>query len=167
MKRLITFLGYTAAGLTIAFAALTPFVFLGYFSRVVAGAGFHTDPVYSGGDPERVIDKGSYQIVVHRPVPDRTLLAIREPFVQLTWKPAAAVPARVSEELDVDGDSRPDLRAVFDVPQDPAADLQVDVTPLAPLVQPMNRIGKESFSRLIARVGDSIVVRVPLARSPR
>jgi hypothetical protein len=167
MKRLISFLGYAAAGLTVAFAALTPFVFYGYFSRIVAGAGFHTDPVYSGGDPERVIDKGSYQLVVHRPVPDQTLLGNRESFVQLTWKPAAAVPDRVSEEIDVDNDGRADLRVAFEVPRDPAAELQVDVAPLSALVQPMSRVGKESFSRLIARVGDGIVVRVPLARQFR
>lgn len=167
MKRLISLLGYAAAGLTVAFAALTPFVFYGYFSGLVAGAGFHTDPVYSGGDPERVIDKGSYQIVVHRPVPDQTLLRVREPFVQLAWKPADALPGRVSEEIDLDNDSRPDLRAAFEVPRDPEAELLVDIVPLSHLVQPMSRAGKESFTRLIARVGDSIVVRVPLTQDPR
>ena len=167
MKRLISLLGYTAAGLTVAFAALTPFVFYGYFSRIVAGAGFHIDPVYSGGDPERVIDRGSYQLVVHRPVPDQTLLGIRESFVQLTWKPAAALTGRVSEEIDVNNDSRPDLRVEFEVPRDPEAELRVDVVPLAPLVQPMSRVAKESFTRLIARVGNDIVVRVPLTQDPR
>jgi len=33
---------------------------------------------------------------------------------------------------------------------------------LTALVQPMNEVGKDSFSSLIARVNDAIVVLVPL-----
>jgi len=167
MNRLKSVLGYSAAGLTVLASILTPFLLMNVFSRGVGATGVRIDPVYSGGDPERVIDKGSYQIVVHRPVPDQTLLRVREPFVQLAWKPADALPGRVSEEIDLDNDSRPDLRVEFEVPRDPEAELRVDVVPLAPLVQPMSRVAKESFTRLIARVGDSIVVRVPLTQDPR
>jgi hypothetical protein len=56
----------------------------------------------------------------------------------------------------------PDLRVVFEVPADLDKELRVDVTPLNELVRPMKQVGKESFSMLIARVGDSIVVRVPI-----
>ena len=38
----------------------------------------------------------------------------------------------------------------------------MDVTPLTPRVEPMTGVGKQSLSCLIARVNDSIVVRVPL-----
>ena len=163
MKRVTLIIGYIAAGLTVAFAALTPFVGFGYLTGLVAGAGFHIDPVFAGGEPAWVIDKGNYQIVVHQPVLGKALLIQREPFVQLTWKPATALPERVSEEIDVDNDKAPDLRISFDVPQDPGKELRVDVIPLNKLVRPMRRVGKESFSALIARVNDTIVVRVPLA----
>jgi hypothetical protein len=46
--------------------------------------------------------------------------------------------------------------------RDPQAKLRVTVKPLNNLVQPMNGVGKDSFSSLIARVNDTIVVRVPL-----
>jgi hypothetical protein len=167
MKRLISVIGYIAAGLTVAFAALTPFVGFDYLTGLVAGAGFHVDPIYAGGEPERVIDKGSYQIVVHQPVLGKTLLIQREPFVQLTWKPASALPKHISEEIDFDHDNVPDLRAVFEVPPDLGKELLVDVTPLNDLVRPMKQVGKESFSMLIARVGDAIVVRIPInAKKP-
>lgn len=65
------------------------------------------------------------------------------------------------EEIDVDGDGRPDLVASFDVPRDPRAGLRLSVQPLDSRFQALKGIGKESFSELIARVNDTIVVRVP------
>jgi hypothetical protein len=119
------------------------------------------DPIYSGGEPARVIDRGGYQIVVYKPVPKRAPLSQSGGFVQLVWKPVAALPAHVSEEIDIDGDGRPDLVATFDVPRDPHAELRLTVQPLSTLLKPLNAIGKVSFSELIARVNDTIVVRVP------
>ena len=83
-------------------------------------------------------------------------------FVQIVWKPVSALPAAISEPLDLDGDGRPDCVVSFQVPRDPKAKLRVTVKPLTPLVQAMNEVGKDSFSSLIARVNDTIVVRVPL-----
>ena len=81
------------------------------------------DPWYRGGDPLRTIDKGGYRVVVHQPVRRRWPLERWDSFVQLTWRPVCALPARVSA---------------------------------------MTGVGKQSLSCLIARVNDSIVVRVPL-----
>jgi hypothetical protein len=53
----------------------------------------------------------------------------------------------------------------FQAPRDPHARLRVSVKPLNALAQPMNEGGKDSFSSLIARVNDTIVVRVPLKNS--
>jgi hypothetical protein len=44
----------------------------------------------------------------------------------------------------------------------PQAKLCVTVKPLNNLVQPTNGVGKHPFSSLIARLSDTIVVRVPL-----
>jgi hypothetical protein len=81
--------------------------------------------------------------------------------VQLSFTPALALPAHVSEKIDVDGDGRPDLRAVFDVPK-ASGDLRMDIVPLNGRFQGVKGAGRESFSRLIARVNDPIVVRAPL-----
>jgi hypothetical protein len=102
-----------------------------------------------------------YQVVVHQPVRNKALLGQTGSFVQLTWRPAAALPARVSDEIDLDQDRRPDLVATFDVPRNPQAELRVDVKPLTALVQPMSHVGVESMSSLISRAGDAIVVRIP------
>ena len=165
MKRLTSVLGYTAAVLAIAAAVLTPFLLMDLFTRGVAATGVRIDPLYAGGEPERTIAMSGYQVVVHRPVRSKAVLGDTGSFVQLSWKPAAALPGRVSDEIDLDQDGKPDLVAAFDVPRDPKAELRVDVKPLTSLVQPMTRVGVDSMSSLISRAGDAIVLRVPLRRA--
>jgi hypothetical protein len=63
----------------------------------------------------------------------------------------------------VDGDGQPDIRVVFDVPRNPKAPLRVNVESLNPRYDAMQNAGKDKFSRLIARVDNAILVRVPLA----
>jgi hypothetical protein len=75
----------------------------------------------------------------------------------------SALPQRVSDLVDVDGDGQPDIRVSFDVPRDPKAPLHVDVDSLNPRYQAMRNAGKERYSRLIVRVDNAILVRVPLA----
>ena len=115
------------------------------------------DPQYSGGEVARVIQREGYQIVVRRPVARRSPLQRVDPFVQMTWTPVAKLPARVSEEVDLDGDGTPDLEVAFDT-----ASLRLEATPLHAGYRAVHVQGVVSFSELIARVNDGIVVRVPL-----
>jgi hypothetical protein len=64
--------------------------------------------------------------------------------------------------VDVDGDGQPDLRVSFDVPDNPKAPLRVNVEALNPRYEAMQNAGKDKFSRLIVRVDNGILVRVPL-----
>jgi hypothetical protein len=152
-------LGYAGAGLTIVAAALIPFLLIGLFTRGVAATGVHVDEFYSGGAVVRTIDRGAYKIEVHQLVRPRAWQR-GVPYMELAWTLASALPSRISDEVDIDDDGRPDLRATFTVPQDKRAHLQVDVEPLRPGIEAMHGVGRESFSRLIARVKDRIIVRV-------
>jgi len=167
MTRLKSILGYTAAALTVAATMLTPFLLMNFFTRGVAATGLRIDPVYTGGEVVREIARDGYRVRVHRAVYPGTPLQRIEPFVQLDWTPAAALPAQVSEEVDLDGDGQADLRARFSVPRDPNAELRVDVEPLGPRVKALRGVGKESFHAMIARVGEAVVVRVPLVTDTR
>jgi hypothetical protein len=80
-----------------------------------------------------------------------------DPFVQVAWVPADKLPAHLSDEVDLDGDGVPDVRVVID-----SQPLVVDVTPLGARYRPMHSQGVTSFSALIARVQDALVVRIPL-----
>lgn len=162
MKRLLVVLGYSAAVMTIAVAVVAPLFWFGVFTRAAASTSLRIDPMYTGGEPARTIDRDGYQIVVYKPVPKRAPLSQTSSFIQVVWKPASKLPATVSELLDLDGDGRPDCVVSFQMPRDPKAQLHVTVEALDALVLPMHQVGIGSFSALIARVNDTIVVRVPL-----
>jgi hypothetical protein len=156
-------LGYTAAALTLLAALLTPFLLMGLFSKGVAALSLHVDEMYSGGPKVRAIPMGAYSIDVHRPVFPH-MLQSEKPFVQLDWTPVSALPQHVSDVVDIDGDGQPDVRISFDVLRDPKAPLRVNVDSLNPRYQAMSNVGKDKFSRLIVRVDNAILVRIPLAR---
>jgi hypothetical protein len=162
MKRLPAILGYGAAVLTIAAAVVGPLFWFGVFTRAAATTALRIDPIYSGGEPARTLARDGYQIVVYKPVPKRSPLSPSGAFVQIVWTPASKLPSAISEPLDLDGNGRPDCVVSFQVPRDPKAKLQVTVEPLTALVLPMHQVSDDSFSSLIARVNDTVVVRVPL-----
>jgi hypothetical protein len=162
-RRILSILAYTGAALMLVVAASVPFVLMGVFSKAVADAGLHIDAAYSGGTVARIIDRGGYKIVVYQPVEPRLLERI-EPFVQVVFEPVDALPARVSEEIDLDGDGQPDVRVSFSLPADPNAPLRGDVTALNGKYISLTNVTGESFSRMVVRAGKQIVVRVPLNR---
>ena len=163
--RILSILAYTGAALTLVVAICVPFVLMGAFSNAVAHAGLHIDAAYSGGTVARTIDRGRYTIVVYQPVEPRLLERI-EPFVQIVFEPADALPSHVSDEFDLDGDGRPDVRVSFNLPADPNAPLHGDVTALNNNFVSLSNVGGESFSRMVVRAGKQIVVRVPLHEGP-
>jgi hypothetical protein len=162
--RILSISAYMGAGLTLLVAVCVPFVLMGVFSNVVAHAGLHIDPSYSGGTIARTIQRNGYRIVVYQPVQPRMLERI-EPFVQIVFEPADSLPARVSDEVDLDGDGRPDVRVSFTVPADASAKMRGDVTALNGGYVSLANVADESFSRMVVRSGNQIVVRVPLNRS--
>jgi hypothetical protein len=160
-KRILSILAYTGAGLMLLVAVCVPFVLFQVFSNAVAHAGLHIDPAYSGGTIARTMQRDGYRILIYQPVQPRMLERI-EPFVQIVFEPADALPAHVSEEIDLDGDGRPDVRVSFIMPADPNAPLRGDVTALNASYISLASVGGESFSRMVVRTGNKIVVRVPL-----
>ena len=157
-------LAYAAAGLTLILAALTPFVLIGFFSNAVAHAGLHIDNVYSGGSVARTIVRGAYRIDIYQPVEAR-LLQRTDPFVQITWTPASALPSRLTDQLDLDGDGRNDVQVLLDVPADARSPIQGEVRALNERYRPIADLQHQSFSKLMVRTGDRILVRVPLSRA--
>lgn len=161
--RILAILAYTGAGFTLLIAVCVPFVLIQAFSNVVAHAGLHIDASYSGGTIARTIQRNGYRIVVYQPVEPHLLQRV-EPFVQIAFEPADSLPARVSDEIDLDGDGHPDVRVSFTVPADPRLPLRGDVLALNDKYVSLANVGGESFSRLVVRTNNQIVVRVPLNR---
>jgi len=159
--RILSILAYTGAGLTLLIAVCVPFVLIGGFSNVVAHAGLHIDATYSGGTIARTIQRNGYRIEVYQPVKPR-MLERTGPFVQIVFEPADALPAQVNDEIDLDGDGRPDVRVSFNVPADANAKMHGDVTALNGGYISLSNVSDESFSRMVVRAGNKIVVRMPL-----
>ncbi len=159
--RIRSFLAYTGAGLTLAVAVCVPFVLIGGFSNAVAHAGLHIDSVYSGGTIARTIQRDGYRIEIYRVVRPRMLERI-EPFVQIAFDPADRLPAQVNEEIDLDGDGRADVRVSFAVPSDASAKMHGEVTALNGGYVSLSNVSDESFSRMVVRADNRVVVRVPL-----
>ena len=162
--RILSILAYTGAGLTLLIAVCVPFVLMGVFSNAVGRAGLHIDAVYTGGAIARTIQRDGYQIVVQEPVKPRLLERI-EPFVQIVFEPADSLPTRVSDDVDLDGDGRPDVRVSFSVPADSSAKMRGDVTALNGGYVSLANLSDESFSRMVVRTGNKIVVRVPVNKN--
>ena len=163
-QRIMSTLAYAGAGLSLVLALLTPFVLMGFFSDAVAHAGLHIDDVYSGGSLVRSVARDGYRIEIYQPVRPR-MLQRTEPFVQIAWEPVSALPAHVDEQLDLDGDGRLDVRVAFSVSSDAQAALRAQVVALNERFQSIGDMRKQSFSELIVRTGDRILVRVPLRQS--
>jgi hypothetical protein len=165
--RLVTGLAWGAAGLTPLVAVLVPFVLMGGFTRAVAHAGLRIDPVYVGGDVVRTLTRPGYRIEIGAPVRPHLFERAR-PFVQVVFTPASALPRAVHEDLDLDGDGRADVRVAFAVPADEKAPLTGSVTALnagyGAGYGAGERLSNDSFSQLLVRVNDRVILRVPLAR---
>ncbi len=159
--RILSILAYTGAGLMLLVAVCVPFVLMGVFSNVVAHAGLHIDATYSGGTIARTIQRDGYRIVVYQPVQPRLLERV-EPFVQIVFEPADSLPAHVSDEVDLDGDGRPDVRVSFSLPADAGTKMRGDVTALNGGYVSLANVADKSFSRMVVRAGNQIVVRVPV-----
>jgi hypothetical protein len=71
----------------------------------------------------------------------------------------------VSDEVDLDGDGRPDVRVSFTVPADASAKMRGDVTALNGSYVSLGNVSDESFSRMVVRAGNQIVVRVPVNKA--
>lgn len=160
-QRVLSILAYIGAGLTLAVAVCVPFLLMGTFSRAVAHAGLHIDASYSGGTVARTIDRGSYRIVVYRPVQPRSFQRV-DPFVQIAFTPVSRMPSQMNEEIDLEGHGQPSVRVSFTVPTDPHARPTGSVVALDGRYQSFSMPGAYSFSRLLVRTGDTIIVRVPL-----
>jgi hypothetical protein len=111
MKILKAICGYTLAVLGV------PLILIGIMGPsagldelFISATGLTLSPWFDGGEVVQTIDHGTYQTHVHRMVFDALIGERKQGFVQVDWVPLDALPARVDEEIDADGDGQADFR---------------------------------------------------------
>lgn len=153
MSKLKSILGYIAASLSIPIILAT-FMAMPFWSELLVSAtGVTISPWFTGGEVARTVDHDTYRTDIHRPIFDALIGERKEGFVQVDWTPLQALPARIDEEIDVDGDGQADFRVEWDTGSD-----QATLTSYASWV-----LGLEGIYRL----EDSLAVRVTLRNTSR
>lgn len=114
MKKVLSILGYTWAVLCI-FIVLATFFKNAYFGPALAAiTGVKISPWYTGGEVKASVDHDGYRTLIHRPVFDGLFSDRKDGFVQIDWESAGALPPKVAEEIDYDGDGTADFLVRLD-----------------------------------------------------
>jgi len=168
MAKLKSVLGYSVAalGIPIMIAAVLIWTVLPQVGiQFVSATGLKHSANWSGGEVVRTINHGAYETRVHRTVFDALIGEWSEGFVQVSWSPLDALPARIDEEIDADGDGQADFRVEVDT-----ANKASTLTPYTPWV-----LGLEGTYRLeivvlegtTYRLDETLAVRVRLKNPSR
>lgn len=165
MKRLIIFLGYGAAALTILFAIALPVMGFPVFLSALGSLNLKIAPWFSGGEVAFVIDQSSYQIKVFHPVYPALAGEGSKGFVQLVWQPRSALPSQVREAIDLNRDGTVDCEISFSNPPGEASAPVLTVVPQSPWVSPVHDSPTISLEGvLVERVKDAMFVRIPVRK---
>jgi hypothetical protein len=155
------FLGYGGAGLTVLVALLVPFVLMGGIANAVAHAGLRVNPMYTGGKVVRTVERIGYRIEISEAVRPHWLER-GQPFVQVAFTPASALPAQIDEALDLDGDGQPDVRMRFAVPRDAKTPLHGEWIALNSRYASVADASRNARSALLVRANNRVLARVPV-----
>ena len=154
MATLKSVLGYIVAALSILIMLVGVATFgMGQGGPFAEAIGLKHSANWSGGEVVRTVDHGAYETQVHRMVFDALFWERREGFIQVAWAPLDALPARIDEEIDADGDGQADFRVEVDT-----ANKTSTLTPYATWV-----LDLEGTYRL----NDTLAVRVRLKNPSR
>jgi hypothetical protein len=153
------FLGYGGAAFTVLLALLVPFVLMGGIARAVAHAGLRVSPMYTGGSVVRVVERPGYRIEISATARPHWFER-GQPFVQVAFTSASALPAQIDETLDLDGDGRPDVRMRFAVPRDEKTPLHGAWTALNSHYASAADASRTARSALLVRTHDRVLARV-------
>jgi hypothetical protein len=165
MKRVIHFLGYAAAALTVLFALILPIKGFPVFLSALDSLGLKIAPWFSGGEVAFVIDRGNYQNQVFHPVYPALAGEGSKGFVQVVWQARSALRSHVREAIDLNRDGTVDCEISFSNPPGEGSAPVLTVVPQSPWVSPVHDSPTTSFEgALVERVKDAMFVRIPVRK---
>ncbi len=114
MRRVTSLVGFVWAACAVL-VVLACFIGSDYFSqRLAAATGVKISPWFSGGEIAATTEHGTYRTLIHRPVFDGLISERQDGFLQVRWEPHQALPARIEEAIDYNGDGTTDFTIVLD-----------------------------------------------------
>jgi len=114
MSKLKAFFGYALAALGLPIVLAT-FIGQGFWMKsLVSVTGMRVSPWYTGDVVARTVPHDGYETRIHKPVFMALIGEQSEGFVQVDWAPAGKVLSQVAEDIDYNGDGRPDFRLELD-----------------------------------------------------
>ncbi len=165
MKRLIHYLAYGAAALTILFALALPIKVLPIFVSGVRALDLKIAPWFSGGEAAFVIDRGEYRIKVYHPVYPALVGEGARGFVQLVWQPRSALRSQIQDTLDLDRDGKVDCEISISNISESGQPL-LTVIPKSSWVLPVDRSRTTSLDEVLVERGrDAVFVRIPVRKT--
>ena len=165
MKRLVRYLAYGAAVLTVAFAVALPIKVMPKFLSLVGSLDLKIAPWFSGGEVAFVLDRGNYQIKVFHPVYPALVGEGEKGFVQLVWQPRMVLPLQVQDSIDLDRDGSVDCEISFSNPGDEKTVPLLTVVPRSPWVLPVQNSPTLSLGGVLIEKGrNEIFVRIPIKK---
>jgi len=165
MRRLASVSGYIRASLVLATMSLTPFVLMPRFIGLVGRLGIRVHPKFTGGPVVRTMERGAYQVAFSAPAGGIGPLEQQQLFIQVSWSPLSALPDRMAEPLDLDGDGRQDAEIILVLPKNRTAPLvaQVNILDSSKITPaPMKRSDLSDLSSLLVRLEDRVLARFPV-----
>ena len=156
MAKFKSILGYTLAVLciplmifgTLAFSGIVP-----WGESFIKATDLKISANWTGGEVVQIVEHGTYQTEIQRPVFDALIGERKEGFIQIAWRPPEALPAFINEEIDFDADGQADFRIELQ-----PASKQATITSYSP-----NVLGLEGVYNL----GDKLAIRVKLKNPSR
>jgi len=114
MKKLRTIPAYLWA---IACVFLIPVTFIGNdgFAKQLAKLPFmKVNPIYSGGEIDRIVGDSSLKITIYKPVFEALIGESSTGFVQVKFEGDSLLPDKINSEIDFDNDGKTDFKLEID-----------------------------------------------------
>lgn len=118
--RIQSTIAYSVA-FTMTLVVLATFMAMPYLShQFVAMTGLKVSPLFTGGEPQQIIQHDGYTTIIRRPVFEGLLWPSREGFIQIDWQTAKTLPPTLTETVDYDQDAQADFKVTLDTQQNTA-----------------------------------------------
>jgi hypothetical protein len=113
MKRIKAFLGYTMAALCIVISFATFMGMDSWCQLIVKTTGLKISQWITGDVVINTVDHGNYKTRIHKPVFQGLFSEHQEGFIQIDWVKVKELPARITEEIDYNGDGIMDFSVQY------------------------------------------------------